>query len=39
VFEDEPECFFVDVIVEMIKEVLPAILRSDPLGTCLSAGI
>jgi len=37
-FEDESECFFVDVIDEMIKEALPAILTSDPLGTCLSRG-
>ena len=37
-FEDESECFFVDVIDEMIKEALPAILISDPLGTCLSRG-
>jgi len=38
VFEDESECFFVDVIDEMIKEALPAILASDPLETCLSRG-
>jgi len=34
--EDESKCFFVDVIVEMIKEALPTILNKDPLGTCLS---
>ena len=38
VFEDEYKCFFVDVIDEMIEEALPAILNSDPLGTCLSYG-
>jgi len=38
VFEDESKCFFVDVIDEMIEEALPAILSSDPLGTCLSRG-
>jgi len=37
-FEDESKCFFVDVIDEMIEEALPAILSSDPLGTCLSHG-
>jgi len=35
-FEDESECFFVDVIDEIIEEALPAILSGDPLGTCLS---
>jgi len=34
-FEDELECFFVDLIDEMIEKVLPAILSSDPLGTYL----
>ena len=38
VFEDESECFFVDVIDEMNEEALPAILTSYPLGTCLSRG-
>jgi len=38
VFEDESECFFVDVIDEIIKEALPAILSSDPQGTCLASG-
>jgi len=38
VFEDESECFFIDVIDEMIEEALPAILSSDPLETCLSHG-
>ena len=33
--EDEFECFFVDVIEEMIKEAWPAILSSNHLGTCL----
>ena len=37
-FEDESECFFVDVIDAMIEEALPAILSSDPFGTCLSHG-
>ena len=36
VFEDESECFFVDVIDEMIEEALLAILSNDPLGICLS---
>ena len=35
VFEDESECFFVDIIDGMIEKALPAILNSDPLGTCL----
>ena len=30
VFEDEFECFFVDVINEMVEEALPAILSNDP---------
>jgi len=34
--EDESECFFNDVIDEMIEEVLPAILNKDFLGACLS---
>jgi len=38
VLEDESECFFVDVIDEMIEEALPAILCNDPLGICLSYG-
>jgi len=38
VLEDESECFFVDVINEMIKEALPIILSSDRLGTRLSYG-
>jgi len=33
VFEDESECFLVDVINEMIEKALPAILSNDPLGT------
>ena len=37
-FEDESECFFVNIIDGMIEEALPAILNSDPLGTCLSYG-
>jgi len=37
-FEDESKCFFVDVIDAMIKEALPTIMSSDPLGTCLSHG-
>ena len=36
VFEDESECFFVDVIDEIIEEALPAILSNNPLGICLS---
>ena len=36
VFEDESECFFVDVIDEIIEEALPAILSNDPLDICLS---
>jgi len=38
VFEDESECFFVDVIDEMIEEALPTILSSDPFRTYLSHG-
>ena len=38
VFEDESECLFVGVIDEMIEEAFPAILSSDPLGTCLFHG-
>ena len=38
VFEDESECFFIDVIDKMVEKALPAILSSDPLGTCLSRG-
>ena len=38
VFEDESECFFVDVIDKMIEEALPAIMSNDSLGTCLSYG-
>ena len=30
--EDESECFFIDVIDEMIEEALLAILSNDPLG-------
>ena len=37
-FEDEYECFFVDVIDEIIEEALPALLSSDSLGTCISHG-
>ena len=33
--EDESECFFIDVIYEIIEEALPAILDKDPLRTCL----
>jgi len=36
VFEDEFECFFVDVIDEMIEEALPTIPSSGPLGAYLS---
>jgi len=35
-FKDESECFFVDVIDEMIEEALLAILSNDPLGIYLS---
>ena len=35
---DRSECFFIDVIDEMIEEALLAILSSDPLGTYLSRG-
>jgi len=38
VLEDESECFFIDVIDEMIEEALPAILCNDPLGICLFHG-
>jgi len=34
--EDESECFFIDVIDEMIEEDLPAIMNKGPLGTYLS---
>ena len=37
-FEDESECFFINVIDKMIEEVLHAILSNDPLGACLSRG-
>ena len=33
VFEDESECFFVDMIDGVIEEALPAILSNAPLGT------
>jgi len=36
VFEDESECFFIDVIDEMIEEALLTILSNDPLGAYLS---
>jgi len=39
VFEDESKCLLIDVIDEMIKEALPAILSNDHLGTYLSYGI
>jgi len=35
VLKDESECFFIDVIDEIIEEDLPTILNKDPLGTCL----
>jgi len=38
VFEDESECFFVDMIDGMIEEALPTILSIDPLRTCLFHG-
>ena len=38
VFEDESECFFIDVIDELIKEASPAILNKYPLGTYLFHG-
>ena len=37
-FEDESECFFIDVIDEMIKEALPTILSNNPLETYLLYG-
>ena len=37
-FEDESECFFVNVINEIIEEGLLAVLSNDPSGTCLFYG-
>ena len=34
--EDKSKCLFVDVVEEMIEEPRPAIVKQDPLGTCLS---
>ena len=39
VFEDKYECFFIDVVDEMIKKALPAILKEDPLGTMRICGL
>jgi len=38
VFVDESECFFADVIDEIIEEALPTILSNYPLETYLSHG-
>ena len=38
VFEDEFECFFSDVINEIIEEASSANLSNDPLGACLFRG-
>ena len=35
-FEDKSECFFIDVIDEIIEKALLTILSNDPLGACLS---